>query len=276
MERDAVVLMPAQERAALRAELLELIPRFRILENTVWDLGDHQAAARAHNYRYRYSTALKLVEGGLRIADATCRGTGTAAGGRFVHFECRTVSGSSRSPPSTSCTGTRTRVPALVEREPRCTARTRRGSPSTRPDAPRSRTGRRESDEPLTPPRRSLRRSAARRPLVRVDRRLVRPRSVARVTFESRCAHDAATGRPYAPLTMGHREEEQGHEAQHHRSRHRGALLVAPSVASAASAPRVRSQVVDSQLVRSQLVGSQLVRSQPVRIPAGRGRQRSR
>ena len=43
-----------------------------------------------------------------------------------------------------------------------------------------------------------------------------------------------------------------------------GALLVAPSVASAASAPQVRPQVVDSQLVRSQLVRSQQVRSQLV------------
>ena len=44
-----------------------------------------------------------------------------------------------------------------------------------------------------------------------------------------------------------------------------GALLVAPSVASAASVPQVRSQVVDSQLVRSQLVRPQLVRPQLVR-----------
>ena len=41
-----------------------------------------------------------------------------------------------------------------------------------------------------------------------------------------------------------------------------GALLVAPSVASAASVPQVRSQVVDSQLVRSQQVRSQVLRSQ--------------
>ena len=74
--RDATVRMPANERAALRAELLELIPRFRILENTAWDVSDDQAAGRAHSYRYRYSTALKLVEGGLPVADAICRGAG--------------------------------------------------------------------------------------------------------------------------------------------------------------------------------------------------------
>ena len=49
-----------------------------------------------------------------------------------------------------------------------------------------------------------------------------------------------------------------------------GALLVAPSVASAASVPQVRSQVVDSQLVRSEVVSSQLVRPQLVRRQVAR------
>jgi hypothetical protein len=44
------------------------------------------------------------------------------------------------------------------------------------------------------------------------------------------------------------------------------ALLVAPSVANAASVPQVRSQVVDSQLTRSeQLLRPQLVRRQVAR-----------
>ena len=49
-----------------------------------------------------------------------------------------------------------------------------------------------------------------------------------------------------------------------------GALLVAPSVASAASVPQVRSQVVDSQLVRSELVRPQLLRPQLVRQQVAR------
>ena len=44
-----------------------------------------------------------------------------------------------------------------------------------------------------------------------------------------------------------------------------GALLVAPSVASAANVAQVRSQVVESQVVRSQVVRSQVVRQQVVR-----------
>jgi hypothetical protein len=119
VERDAVVLMPAQQRTALRAELLELIPRFRILENTAWDLGDHQASSRAHNYRYRYSTALKLVEGGLGVVEATCRGVGVASGSRFAHFECSAVSERLEIPSVDVVYGDENAVPALVEREPR-------------------------------------------------------------------------------------------------------------------------------------------------------------
>lgn len=116
--RNATVRMPAQERAALRAELLELIPRFRILENTAWDLGDHQVAGRAHNYRYRYSTALKRVEDGLGIDDATCRGVGTASGRRFAHFECNAVSERLEVPVVDVVYGDENGVPTFFERPP--------------------------------------------------------------------------------------------------------------------------------------------------------------
>jgi len=117
VERDATVRVPAQERAALRAELLELIPRFRILENTAWDLGDHQISSRAHNYRYRYSTALKLVEGGLGVADATCKGMGAAsAGNHFAHFECNAVSERLEVPVVDVVYADENGVPTLVER----------------------------------------------------------------------------------------------------------------------------------------------------------------
>ena len=52
-----------------------------------------------------------------------------------------------------------------------------------------------------------------------------------------------------------------------------GALLVAPSVASAANVAQVKSQVVESQVVHSQLVRSQLVRSQVVRSQQVRSQQ---
>ena len=103
VERDAVVLMPEQQRAALHAELLELVPRFRTLENLVWDLGDTGLAGRVHNYRYRYSTALKQVQGGLGIVAATCRGIGPAASSK--RFEV--------------VYSDDTAEPAVVEHEPR-------------------------------------------------------------------------------------------------------------------------------------------------------------
>ena len=86
-----------------------------------------------------------------------------------------------------------------------------------------------------------------------------------RDTSSVACANDALTGRPYAPLTMGHRERSKVMKRTIVIAGIAGALLVAPSVASAASVPQVRSQVVESQLVRSQLVRSQQVRSQVVR-----------
>jgi hypothetical protein len=90
--RDATVSLSAASREALQQELLVLIPRFRTLENLAWDVGDHQAASRIHNIRYRYSTALGKVRAGLRITSADCDGTGAGRGGRFTHFRCSSVS----------------------------------------------------------------------------------------------------------------------------------------------------------------------------------------
>jgi hypothetical protein len=91
--RDATVLLPEPQRTALQRELLVLIPRFRILENLVWDEGDTGLAGRVHNYRYRYSTALGKVERGLRVTAADCRGTGKAVeDARFRHFDCKVIS----------------------------------------------------------------------------------------------------------------------------------------------------------------------------------------
>ena len=120
VERDAVVLMPEQQRAALHAELLELVPRFRTLENLVWDLGDTGLAGRVHNYRYRYSTALKQVQGGLGIVAATCRGIGPAASSkRFRHFDCTAVSDLLEIPTVEVVYSDDTALPAVVEHEPR-------------------------------------------------------------------------------------------------------------------------------------------------------------
>lgn len=72
---------------------------------------------------------------------------------------------------------------------------------------------------------------------------------------------------------MGHRERSKVMKRTVVIAGIAGALLVAPSVASAASLPQVRSQVVESQVVDSQLVRSQLVRSQVVRSQVVRSQQ---
>lgn len=118
--REATVLIPPDERAALRAELLALIPRFRILENLAWDMGDHQASSRIHNYRYRYSTALGKVEEGLSIGTVDCAGVGKASrGARFTHFDCSAVSERLEIPSVELVYSGPDALPALVEREPR-------------------------------------------------------------------------------------------------------------------------------------------------------------
>jgi hypothetical protein len=118
--RGATVLVPAEQRASLRAELLGLIPRFRILENLAWDIGDHQAAGRIHNYRYRYSTALRKVEGGLRVTTVDCVGLGKASrGARFRHFDCAAISERLEIPSVELVYSDPHALPALVEREPR-------------------------------------------------------------------------------------------------------------------------------------------------------------
>ncbi|HET6624317.1 MAG TPA: hypothetical protein VFG70_07265, partial [Gaiellaceae bacterium] len=95
-------------------------PRFRTLENLVWDLGDTGLAGRVHNYRYRYSTALKQVQGGLGIVAATCRGIGPAASSkRFRHFDCTAVSELLEIPTVEVVYSDDTALPAVVEHEPR-------------------------------------------------------------------------------------------------------------------------------------------------------------
>jgi hypothetical protein len=89
VQRDAAVMLPTQHRVSLREELRGMIPGLRILEQIAWDTGDHQAASRFHNLRYRYSTVLGQVESGVRLAAAGCNGAGGAvAEPRFRHFLC--------------------------------------------------------------------------------------------------------------------------------------------------------------------------------------------
>jgi hypothetical protein len=89
VRRDASVTLPAEQRVALREELRQLIPRLRMLEQTALDANEQQAASRFHNLRYRYSTLLRQVEGGVGVAAAGCNGAGgMVAEPWFRHFLC--------------------------------------------------------------------------------------------------------------------------------------------------------------------------------------------
>lgn len=117
--REATVRLSPELRAPLRAELLVLIPRFRTLESLAWDLGDQQAAGRFHNIRYRYSTALKQVEGGLVVTAAECDGVGAPArGNRFRHLRCAVTSGTLEIPSVELVSEDPSAHPRVVEGEP--------------------------------------------------------------------------------------------------------------------------------------------------------------
>jgi len=89
VRRDATILLPPDVRASLADEFAPTETRFRDLEHLAWEVRDDQAAARFHNFRYRLSTALNKVQGGLSIVAATCRGRGAVSTGRrSKHFSC--------------------------------------------------------------------------------------------------------------------------------------------------------------------------------------------
>lgn len=118
--RDATVRVPPLVRASLEDELLALIPRYRTLEQVAWVEGDQHAAARFHNIRYRLSTALKKVQGGLQVASAGCTGTGAAVKAkRFVHFRCAANSEEVKIPSVELVYSSEDALPTVVEGQPR-------------------------------------------------------------------------------------------------------------------------------------------------------------
>ena len=89
VQRDAAIHLPQLSRESLGRELAASVALFRNYENLAWEARDDQAAARFHNLRYRFSTALEKVRGGLRVDAADCTGSGAALPSRrFKHFRC--------------------------------------------------------------------------------------------------------------------------------------------------------------------------------------------
>lgn len=93
----AVVHIPAALETPLVAELEELVYRWLILEATAsqQDIDEGTlgvTGAFAHNARYRLSTVLKQVRGGVPIEEATCTGVGKPHAGNFGRFRCAVLS----------------------------------------------------------------------------------------------------------------------------------------------------------------------------------------
>lgn len=83
--RNAHVSLPAEDRAALEAELRRELARYRALGMT-GEIGEDPAL---HAMAARYARALAKVRGGLDVDDAECVGTDSVSqSGRYSVFRC--------------------------------------------------------------------------------------------------------------------------------------------------------------------------------------------
>ena len=86
--------MPSDQRAALDAELEDLLAKFRLLRLTAQERSeDWLYAATYDNYVKRFEKAQAGVNKGLSISSVSCVGQGKALKGkRYKHFKCVTTS----------------------------------------------------------------------------------------------------------------------------------------------------------------------------------------
>lgn len=117
--RDATVRLPSLERTALQTELRTAVALYLTLEQTAAEPRWEQLASRVHNLRYRFSTALRKLRTGLRIAAVECTGSDVAVTrNRFKHFRC-VVTSEVLEIPSAVVTWEEDRITGVVEGEPR-------------------------------------------------------------------------------------------------------------------------------------------------------------
>ena len=116
VQRDAAIRLPQLSRESLAKELAASVALFRNLENLAWEARDDQAAARFHNLRYRFSTALGKVQGGLRVDTVECTGSSAALpNGRFKHLRCPSSSEALKIPSVEVTWEERANLPTVVE-----------------------------------------------------------------------------------------------------------------------------------------------------------------
>ena len=85
---DAIVQLPAAERAALEAEIGKARSEYLLAEMIASEEGDWFAAGMYHNLVSRLTKALDKIRQGFGVDKARCAGVGRAAKGRFKHFRC--------------------------------------------------------------------------------------------------------------------------------------------------------------------------------------------
>jgi hypothetical protein len=94
LQEGTMIALPADQRAALEAELRGLLDQFRLLQLTAQERSeDWLAAATYDNYLKRFERAQASVSKGLSIDAAKCLGQGKALSGkRYKHFRCSVTS----------------------------------------------------------------------------------------------------------------------------------------------------------------------------------------
>jgi hypothetical protein len=114
------VQVPAPERESLERELRQALLRYGALAHGAAELGDSQASLTYDRVADEYRRALRLLLGGIDIADADCVGSGRAlAAKRFRVFDCMVASDVQSIPTTELVSAVDGDLPSVVRLEPR-------------------------------------------------------------------------------------------------------------------------------------------------------------
>jgi hypothetical protein len=117
--KKATIRFPLLERASLQEELQTWRAYYRVLELVGFGEGSEYAVIY-HDLAHRYGLALRTVQSGLKITEADCTGTGSAAKrNQFRHFRCSVTSDVLEIPSVVIVPSETGGLPAVVEGRPR-------------------------------------------------------------------------------------------------------------------------------------------------------------
>jgi hypothetical protein len=117
--KKATIRFPPLERASLEEELRTSRAYYRVLELVGFGEGSEYAVIY-HDLAHRYGLALRTVQSGLRIDEADCTGSGSAARrNQFKRFRCSVTSDVLEIPSVVIVPSETGGLPAVVEGRPR-------------------------------------------------------------------------------------------------------------------------------------------------------------